>query len=65
MLTKYQVFRVMGLVFLAAAAGLYGATLYVEDHMGMGFLMGLFTVTWFNAALLFTLSRGDSWGLSR
>lgn len=63
MSTKHLLFRVMGVVFLLAAAGLLGATLLVEDQMGMGYLMGLFTVTWCNATLLFTLSHPGSQGL--
>ena len=60
MSTKHLLFRVMGVVFLVAAAGLLGSTLLVKDQMGMGYLMGLFTVTWCNATLLFTLSHSST-----
>ena len=63
MSTKHLLFRVMGVLFLVAAAGLLGATLLVKDQMGMGYLMGLFTVTWCNATLLFTLSHSSTRGL--
>lgn len=43
--------------YLAAAAALLGWALLVEDHMGMGYLMGLYTVCLFNAACLFGANR--------
>ena len=47
----------MTALFLVFAAALLGSALVVEDHMGMGYLMGLYTVCLFNAACLFGIRR--------
>ena len=57
---KHFLIRAIGLAFLMVAAGLLVATIYVDNHLGTAYLMGLFTVSWFNATLLFSLGRQGS-----
>lgn len=46
-------------LFLMFAAALLGGALVVDDQMGMGYLMGLFTVCLVNAALFLCVGRAS------
>ena len=50
-------FLILTTVFLACSSALFLWAMMVKDLAGMGYLMGLFTVCWINAAFLFVLSK--------
>ena len=60
MISKKVLFRIMGVIFLLAACGLLGAAFYIDDLIGIGYLMGLFTISLVNTIFFFSFSREKS-----